>query len=85
MPPSDWWHPMWWFPMFPLAFMVICLVVFLFIMVPMMARHGSPWSHWRESRDYPSTRAVDILNERFARGEINKEEYEEKKRIISQG
>ena len=37
MPPSDWWHPMWWFPMFPLAFMVICLVVFLFIMVPMMA------------------------------------------------
>ena len=84
MPPSDWWHPMWWFPMFPLVFFIICLFVFLFILLPIMTRHGPPWSRSRDGRDYPSTRALDILNARFARGEINKDEYDEKRRIISQ-
>lgn len=27
--------------------------------------------------------AIDLLNERFARGEIEKEEYEERKRVLS--
>ena len=38
MPPADWWHPMWWFPMFPFLFIVLCLVIMLFVMVPMMIR-----------------------------------------------
>lgn len=29
-----------------------------------------------------SSRALEILNERYARGEINKEEYEERKREL---
>jgi putative membrane protein len=82
MPPSDWWHPMWWFPMFPLLFIVICLVIFLFVMLPMMSRHA-PWSHWRDRPDFAQRSALDILNERFAKGEIDKAEYEEKRRLIS--
>ena len=54
-------------PVFPLFFMLVCLTVILFVMVPMMRR-----------RDRQKTE-LDILDKRFARGEINPEEYLEKK------
>ena len=79
MPPSDWWHPVAEFPMFPLLFMAICLVIFLFVM---FTRHG-PWNHRRDRWDLPHRTALDVLNERFARGEIDKVEYQEKRRLIS--
>ncbi len=82
MPPSDWWHPMWWFPMFPLLFIVIGLAIFLFVMVPMMSRRG-PWNSWRDGQDIAPRSALDILNERFAKGEIDQAEYEAKRRLIS--
>jgi putative membrane protein len=30
-------------------------------------------------------RALEILNERFARGEIDREEYEERRRVLESG
>jgi putative membrane protein len=82
MPPSDWWPFMWWFPMFPIVFMALCVIIVLFVMVPMMRGHG-PGSHWRDRPDYPQKTALDILNERYANGEIDKTEYEEKRRVLS--
>ena len=41
-------------------------------------RHGR---HWRRYLDGTSS-ALEILNERFAKGEIHKEEYEERKRVL---
>ena len=79
MPASDWWHPVWSHPMFPLLFMAICLVIFLFVM---FTRHG-PWNHRRDRWDPPHRTTLDVLNERFARGEIDKAEYQEKRRLIS--
>ncbi|HZD60094.1 MAG TPA: SHOCT domain-containing protein [Anaerolineae bacterium] len=33
----------------------------------------------------PTSRALEVLDERYARGEISKEEYEERKRTLSAG
>jgi hypothetical protein len=38
-----------------------------------------------ERRDPTGLRPFEILRERFARGEIDRAEYEEKRRVISQG
>jgi putative membrane protein len=72
-PPWDWGWWFWWFPVFPLLFVLGSLAVFVFIVVQMMGRHA-------QMRDRRA--GLDILNERFARGEINKDEYEEKRRLI---
>jgi putative membrane protein len=82
MPPSDWWWPMFWVPMFPILFLVLCVVVFFFVIVPIM-KHGGAWGPWRDRVDDAPKTALNILNERFARGEIDKGEYEEKRRLIS--
>lgn len=73
------WHMMsggwgfWWiFPLFMLFMMVMC---FLFMM-------RGPWAHGHRSSTDATTPALQILNERFAKGEIKKEEYEEKRSAI---
>ncbi len=77
MPYWDWWPSMWW-PIVPFGFVILCLVM-MFLMMPMMRhRRGR-----RNEADYPQRSALDILNERFARGEIERNEYEERRRVIA--
>jgi len=70
------WHMMWGFGwLFPLFMLFLIVVCVLFVM-------RGPWRHsYRSSADATSS-ALQILNERFAKGEIKKEEYEEKKAAI---
>jgi putative membrane protein len=69
---------MWWFndgpgpwmyfgPVFFIAMMFACGVLMMYMM---RGRHGG------------RSGALDILKERFARGEIDKSEYEERRRLL---
>ena len=92
--PWSWWHEahghsFWW--IFPLMFFVFMVVIFIFMM-----RRGGMGCAWRDRMmprsdfrdamkpwDQRSESALEILDKRYARGEIEKQEYEEKKAAIS--
>ena len=81
----DWpgpWHMwaawgMWWiFPLIMLLMIAGCIAM-------IMHRSGRTGRHHADSPSAdPMRSALQILNERFARGEIRREEYEERKRAI---
>jgi putative membrane protein len=62
--------PHWWMPIIFFLFFVFCMAMMFFMM-------GGRMMH-RHRGDH----ALDLLNERFARGEISREEFLEKKRDI---
>ena len=67
----DYWpmHPFFFFgPLFMIAMFAICMIMMMWMMRG--HRHGG------------SSSALDILNERYARGEIKQEEYEERRRVL---
>ena len=84
------WHYWWIGPLTMLFMFLVCAAVFYLL----FARHsasGTP-HHWGRSWHTgdrmwspPTHSALQILNERFARGEIQKDEYEDKKAAILAG
>jgi putative membrane protein len=61
--------PHWWIgPLMMMSLVIFCVAMMFFMM---RGRH-------RHRSDY----ALDILKERFARGEINQAEYEERRRLL---
>ncbi len=70
------WHGFHWWWIIPVGMMVLCFF--------MMWRHGGCMMGWSKFHHYAGS-AKEILDKRYASGEIGKEEYEEKKRNISQG
>ena len=79
------WHFWWMFPLMMLCMIAIFAVIFF--LVRGFCGHGC--HHWGpRSRMWggdPSHSALQILNERYARGEIQKDEYTEKKAAILSG
>lgn len=81
--PYDWrdwgpWHMwggwgFWW--IFPLLMFIFMITLCVFFMARM------PWGHSHLRGDHASS-ALQILSERFAKGEISKEEFEEKRSIL---
>jgi putative membrane protein len=79
-------------PFFGMLMMPVMLAIFLVVafvlVVPLMRwlGMGQPWWHGGGPHGQPFApprTALDILNERFARGEIDQAEYEQKRRLIS--
>jgi putative membrane protein len=63
-------------------FMILVLALVIAVAVLLVRWLGGPW-HGAASHQAPPGRApLDILKERFARGEIDKEEFEERRRVL---
>ena len=67
-----WWNdgPGPWMYFGPVVFIVMIFACGVIMMFMMRGRHGG------------RSGALDILKERFARGEIDKNEYEERRRLL---
>lgn len=73
-----WWGPMWFFPM---VMPILLVLVVVFCLYFLFGRGGAKqFGEAQPGRDGDS--ALDILKKRYARGEINKEEYEQIKKDI---
>jgi putative membrane protein len=63
-------------------FMILVLAAVIAVAVLLVRWLGGPWQA-SGSHQTPSARTpLDILKERFARGEIDKEEFEERRRVL---
>jgi putative membrane protein len=71
-------HPMWW-GAWGLGMMLMMLLFWVLVIVGLIV--GIRWlvGQGKESRSDP---ALEILRQRYARGEINKEEFEARKRDL---
>ena len=83
---SGGWGFWWIFPLFMLLMIIICVAAIFFLGHRLGSghHHWGPWQMMDRGRSWgdPAYSALQILNERFAKGEIQKQEYEEKKAVI---
>jgi len=79
-------HMMWWggAMIFGPLFMILILALVIAIVVLLVRWLGGPWPSMTASHMPQSRAPLDILKERFARGEIDKEEYEERRRVLGE-
>jgi putative membrane protein len=87
--PGPWWMwgdgygwQYWWICPLMMLFMI---VVFAAIFFAVRRSWGDGSHHWGPPGRSPGHAALQILGERFARGEIQRDEYEEKKAAILAG
>jgi putative membrane protein len=79
--PWDWgWHPMWgMMGVWGVGMMLVMLAFWVLVIVALVAAIRWLIGPGRESR---RDQALEILRERYARGEISKEEFDAKKRDL---
>lgn len=84
--PQMMWGGGWYGMIFGPIFMILILVVIIAAVVLIVRWLGGPWQHPAPPPHYPQPgrSPLDILKERFARGEIDKEEYEERRRVLGE-
>lgn len=76
-------HPLWGLVggVFSIVVTVVVIVLIIKVIRAIFGHgHGRDWSHWKDMVKGGS--AMEILKERYAKGEINKEEFETKKKDL---
>lgn len=90
VPQYDWnRHMMWWggngyAMIFAPLLMIVFLAVFVAVVILLLRWLGGPWQHVPPQHAPYARSPLDILKERFARGEIDKEEFEERRRVLGE-
>jgi putative membrane protein len=76
------WHP--WFLFFPLFWLAFLVIVFVVLRRTVWRRHGclGPYGGYGyDGRQGP----LGVLGERYARGEIDEDEYRARRAVITEG
>ena len=81
--PQMMWGGGWYGMIFGPVFMVLVLAGVIALVALLVRWLGGPWYGAQPPHETPASRMpVDILKERFARGEIDKNEFEERRRVL---
>ena len=83
-PHMTWWGGGWYGMIFGPLFMILVLAVVIAVAVLLVRWIGGPWQGATPHREPPGRTPLDILKERFARGEIDKEEFEDRRRTLGE-
>ena len=82
-PHMMWWGGGWYGMIFGPLFMILVLAVLIAVVVLLVRWAGGLGQGTVPPHHMPPGRTpIDILKERFARGEIDKDEFEERRRIL---
>ena len=65
-------------------FIILTLAAVIACVILLLRSRGGLWPGAAPSPPAQSSRALDTLKERFARGEIDKTEYEERRRVLGE-
>lgn len=75
------WHGGWYGWFFGPIMMIVFIAIAVVVVMLLVRWLGGP-GHSGALHHPPGKTALDILKERFARGEIDKQEFEERRRIL---
>jgi putative membrane protein len=78
------WQIMPWYGMFFGPLMMIAVLVTVVVVAVLLVRWLGGSGQSTPLHYPPGRTALDILKERFARGEIDKEEFEERRRVLGE-
>jgi putative membrane protein len=79
------WGGGWYAMIFGPLFMILFLAVLVAVVVIIIRWLGEPWQGTLPPHQLqPARTPLDILKERFARGEIDKAEFEDRRRVLGE-
>jgi putative membrane protein len=84
-PHMMWWGGGWYAMILGPLFMILFLAVLIAVVILLVRWLGGPWQGTAPTHHtLPGRAPLDILKERFARGEIDKNEFEERRRVLGE-